>query len=316
MLPYLFLVPAFFCRGQQAIIYSQNAFNKAGVNPAASGIEMTQKINFVFGVDRRWIGFKHSPKTNFVNFSLTIRPPRAYHYWQNLGAYVDNQESGLSSNSGVYFTYAFHLLLRKNVVASFGFNAGLRTYFIDASLLDKSDPVIQKTDFRTLVYPDIIPGFRFTTKKFYLDVAARQLTTPALQDFRGHKIGSPSKLNPTLFFSAGRLVSLNERWLLLPSLTLTLPFVHFPNVELNTMLYYDTRMGFGVALRNLNFVTAIYQLKVIKNVTVGLAYSVSVNSMFYAAPNSFELMIGVPPYGMNTRPQGKISVSRCPTLDY
>ncbi|HOZ88148.1 MAG TPA: type IX secretion system membrane protein PorP/SprF, partial [Bacteroidia bacterium] len=200
--------------------------------------------------------------------------------------------------------------------ASFSFNAGLRTYFIDASLLDKSDPVIQKTDFRTLVYPDIIPGFRFTTKKFYLDVAARQLTTPALQDFRGHKIGSPSKLNPTLFFSAGRLVSLNERWLLLPSLTLTLPFVHFPNVELNTMLYYDTRMGFGVALRNLNFVTAIYQLKVIKNVTVGLAYSVSVNSMFYAAPNSFELMIGVPPYGMNTRPQGKISVSRCPTLDY
>lgn len=316
VIPYLLFVPAVFCRAQQAPVYSQYTFNRAGVNPAASGTDMTQKLNFAFGIDRQWVGFDHAPKTNFANFSFTKRPPRSYHYWQNIGGYVDNQENGISNNSGVYFTYAFHLLLKKNTVMSYGFNAGVRTYFIDASLLDKSDPVLQKTSFRTLVYPDIIPGFRLSTKTFFIDLSARQLTIPALQDYRGHTIGSPSRLNPTLFFSYGRLIHLSDYFLLLPSVAVTMPFISVPNIDVNAMLYYNNRMGFGVALRNTNFFTGIYQIRMAQNITVGLAYSVSINSMFYGSPHSFEVMVGLPPFGMMTKPFGKFNIARCPRLDY
>lgn len=298
------------------MLFSQYTFNKAGVNPAASGTEINQKINFTFGVNRQWVGFSNAPKENFVNFSMTIRPPRSYHYWQNVGVNIDNQESGIANNSGAYFTYAFHLLLRKNLVASFGFNVGVRTYFISQTGIDRSDPLVQKGDFSSLVYPDIIPGFRLSSKKFFMDIAVRQLSTPALQDYIKHQIGGPSKLTPTIFFSYGKMIHLSDYFLLMPSMAANLPIVGIPNIDLNAMLYYDNRMGGGLGLRNINFLTAIYQLRIVQNISVGLAYSVSLNAMRYAAPNSFEVIIGMSPTGMMTKPQGRHSIARCPGLDY
>src|SRR5687768_2358865 len=95
---------------QQTIMYTQYTFNKAGMNPAASGTDITQKYYYVFGLNRQWLAFENAPKSNFVNFSYTIRPPRAYKFWQNVGIYVDNEDAGLMGNMGGYLSYSVHTL--------------------------------------------------------------------------------------------------------------------------------------------------------------------------------------------------------------
>src|SRR5688572_25068404 len=105
---------------QQTIMYTQYTFNKAGMNPASSGTDINQKFYFVGGLNRQWIAFDNAPKSNFVNFSYTIRPPRGFRYWQNIGIYFDTEDAGLMNNGGAYISYTIHTLLRKKNVFSMG----------------------------------------------------------------------------------------------------------------------------------------------------------------------------------------------------
>ena len=116
ILLYFFVLLFIGVKSQQTIVYTQNAFNKAGLNPAASGTEINRKLYYCFGANRQWFGFDNSPKQNFVNVSYTIRPQRSYRFWQNVGVYVDDDQGGLIGNPGVYGNYILHLQIKKKLV--------------------------------------------------------------------------------------------------------------------------------------------------------------------------------------------------------
>jgi type IX secretion system PorP/SprF family membrane protein len=301
---------------QQPIVYSQYIFNKAGMNPAASGTDITQKYYYTFGLNNQWLGFVNAPKQSFVNFSYTIRPPRSYKFWQNIGVYANSDQSGLIGNEGIYANYTMHRLLRKDYVISFGAYMGIRKYTRAANGFDPNDPAVYKTADVLYLYPDFIPGLRFAGKKFFMDVSIRQLSVFKLQDFKGRKIGSPSRLQPSVFFDYGKKISLTDRLLFLPSFAVNLPILGIPLLDVNAMFYYANRVGAGLAVRNTNFISGTIQIRFLPNLTAGFSYSYPINQSRYAAPNSFEIMVGVTPMGMNTRVLGKHSVARCPTLDF
>lgn len=313
---FIFLIYGFVLKCQQTIIYTQNIFNKAGMNPAASGSDINQEYNYACGMNRQWIAFDQAPKSNFANFSITIRPPRSYHYWQNVGFYIDTDQHGVMSNNGIYVNYSIHLLLRKNLVASFGVYGGARKFLIQTGGFDQNDLAIQKSNFFTFAYPDIIPGFRLSNKNFFVGISARQISTPQLKDFQKHQIGSPSKLNTSLFVDYGRIFPLNDNFLLLPSITVNAALVGIPAADVNVMVYYGNVMGFGMALRNASFISAIYQVRILKNLSVGLCYSYSLNNARVVAPNSYEIMMGMTPMGLSSKFTGKHSVARCPALEF
>lgn len=312
----IFLFSCCVLRSQQTNIYTQSVFNRAGMNPAAAGIDINQKYTYVFGLNRQWLAYDRAPKSNFANFSVTIRPPRSYHYWQNVGVYIDAAQQGYMTNNGLYANYTLHLLLRKNLIASFGVYAGARKFLIQTGSFDQNDPAIQKSNFYSYAYPDIIPGFRLSNKKFFFDISARQISTTQIKDFQKHQIGSPSKLNTTLFLDYGRIFPLNDEFLLLPSISLNTAILSVPAVEANVMVYYANNVGLGVALRNASFISGIFQIRLLKNLSVGLAYSYSLNNTRYVAPNSYEIMIGMTPMGMSSKIIGKHSVARCPALEF
>jgi type IX secretion system PorP/SprF family membrane protein len=313
---YLFIFFSLAGKAQQTTAYSQYLFNAAGLNPAASGIDINQKLIYVAGLNRQWTDLNNSPKATFVNLSYTIRPPRSYHFWQNVGVYVDNDQAGLFSNTGIYGNYTLHLLIRKKLVASFGIYAGIRKYTRSVAGLDVNDPAVQKNASSVLLYPDLIPGVRLSGKKFFTDLSIRQITIPKLQDFKGHKIGSPSTLQPSIYYDYGRKIPLMDDLLMIPSFAVNMPLVGPPIVNVSALFYYATRIGGGLAIRNTSFASAIFQIRFLENVTAGFSYSYPLNATRYAAQNSFEIMVGVTPMGMNSKAVGRHSVSKCPTLDF
>jgi type IX secretion system PorP/SprF family membrane protein len=315
-LTYFFLF--FVIRGvaQQTIAYTQYTFNKAGVNPASSGTEINQKYYYAFGFRRQWTDFDNSPKQNFINVSYTLRPPRSYRYWQNFSFYADNDDVGLMDNVGVYGGYSLHILFRKKMVLSFGVFGGVRKYTRSVAAFDANDPVVQKNRASVILYPDLIPGVRISNAKFFAGASVRQLTITKLQDFKGRKIGGPSRLTPTIYAEYGKKISLGERLLFMPSVAANIPLIGLPSADATMMFYYSNRIGGGVSLRNISFASAILQVRFLENATAGFAYSYPLNATRYGSGHSYELMIGVVPMGMDTRLEGKHSVARCPSLNY
>jgi type IX secretion system PorP/SprF family membrane protein len=313
---YIFLFTCPFVRGQQATNYVQYIFNKAGINPAASGTNINQKFYYTCGANRQWLAFDNPPKATFANFSFTIRPPRSYSYWQNVGAMVESDQSGAFSNVGVYVNYTIHLLLRKNLVASFGIYAGAREFFLSPGTIDFNDPINSKETYKTLVYPDLIPGVRLSNKKFFFDISARQLTAYKQEDFKGKAIGSPSRLLPSLFMAYGQVFPVNDYMIMLPSVAVNVAVIGPPSISPTLMFYYSNRFGFGVSARNASFISGIFQARILENLSVGLAYSYSINKVSAAAPNSYEIMIGVVPMGLGGKFVGGRSVTKCPALDF
>lgn len=314
---YLILVCSTSTWAQQTTNYIQYIFAKGVVNPAASGTNINQKYYYTFGSNRQWVNFDNAPKSNFGNVSFTIRPPRSYSYWQNVGVTIENEQSGILTYNGFYANYTIHLLLRKNLIASFGVNAGFRKFFLSNGLIDPNDPVLQKTTSHSFAYPDIVPGFRLSNKKFFFDISAKQISINQQKDpFTNHQIGSPSKLNPTIFMAYGRVFPISENWIMLPSVGINMAFISPPSVAPTLMFYYANRFGFGLAARNLSFTSAIFQVRILENLSVGLCYSYSINETNVAAPNSYEIMIGVAPMGLGNKTKGRRSVAKCPALDF
>jgi hypothetical protein len=102
----------------------------------------------------------------------------------------------------------------------------------------------------------------------------------------------------------------------MPSFAVNFPVVGIPLFDFNLMYYYANRLGFGGSLRSTNFISAIFQIRFLENLTAGFAYSYPLNKTRYVSPHNFELMVGIVPFGMEAKLTGRHSVSRCPTLNY
>ena len=226
LLTYLFFLLCFVNKAQQTIMFTQYTFNKAGMNPAASGTDIEKEIYYCVGLNRQWVGIENAPNQSFLNVSYTIRPPRSYKRWQNAGIYFDNDNSGLIESNGIYGSYTLHYLIRKKIVASFGVYAGVRRFTMSLSGFDANDPAVIKNRSSIFLYPDIIPGVRLSDKKYFVGLSLRQITIYKLQDFKGRKIGGPSRLKPSVYFEYGRLVTLSDNLLMMPSFALNTPRNH------------------------------------------------------------------------------------------
>jgi type IX secretion system PorP/SprF family membrane protein len=302
---------------QQSQDYIQYIFNKAVNNPAASGTSAGQKFNYTFGATRQWYDITGAPKQTFVNTSFTIRSPRSYSYWQNVGITIINDQAGLLTNNSYYANYTIHLVLAHNLVASFGVHAGFRKFFMSQGIIDPKDPVMAKVYTSAYAYPDLIPGFRLSNRKFFFDISARQVSVYKQGDYFGPKaIAGGSFLRPGLFMAYGYVVGISDHLIALPSCAVNWNWLGVPAFNPTLMFYYDNRFGFGIASRNITFAAAIFQVRMFKNLTMGLSYAYTTNRARLAVPNTYEIMVGIAPMGISDKQRGRHSAAKCPALDF
>ncbi len=305
-----------FLSAQQTTQYTQFTFNRYGYNPAAAGTSFKSPFEIIIGTKRQWLDIDNAPKTNFFGANYTFIPKRSYRKWHNIGAYIDQDQSGVFANNSFLVSYTFHLLISKRLVAAFGVFAGARRFFISTNSLNPSDPAVAKSASNLVAYPDVIPGFRLYNKKFFFDISLRQLTTPK-QSNSEKQIGLNSKIIPHIYTSVGMRFFFDNNFSLVPSLNMHSTFNYIPAFQGNLMLNYGTRFGIGASVTGKNFVGGIFQIRFLKNAVVGIAYEYSINRMRVAAPNTIEFMMGIVPI-FDTRDRfGKSSnVAKCPILEF
>lgn len=317
LLTYTFTIFYYCTIAQQTVQFTQFTFNKYGYNPAAAGSNINSGIEVIVGGRQQWIGFENAPTTNFLSANYTIKPQRSYRRWHNVGIYMGREKVGLFRNENYYLSYTLHLPLTKRLNMSFGIFAGVRNMAFDRKRISIDDPVYGATHSNYfLTYPNFIPGIRLYNKKTFLDISIHQIYKN--RQMQGNKqIGTKSVLVQQMYVSFGRKYILENSIILIPAINVHGSFFGIPSIEGNVMAYFKKRIGVGLTLRNKDFVSGIFQIRFLKNLTAGFSYDYSINKMRAAAPHTVEFMLGLTPMMTNMLDdKGKRSVAKCPDFDF
>lgn len=311
---YLILIPA-ACTAQQVPNFTQFAINPYLLDPAYAGTN--EGFEAFVGRRQQWVGFEDAPQTNYASVTYGWHKNFSYRFKHGVGFYAEDDRQGLFASRAAYASYSCHLKLFTGVNVAAGLSVGARQMGVNNSLFDSQDQALafQKSTF--LLYPDVIPGMRFYTKNFSVDISARQLSQTRIEQ-GSKKLGSPpSRLDPTLIAVIKRRFLLGDNtWSLTPAVKIQSSDHTIPFVEGNIMLVYNRKIGVGASYRNNNFASAVLQVKIFKNIIAGFSYDYTLTKMKAAAANSFEMVLGFTPAGGDDRNLERRRVANCPDFDF
>lgn len=305
----------FRMEAQQTTHYTQFMLNEYGSNPAVAGAN-NSGINFLIGRRTQWIGYDYAPETNFASCFFQLGKKGIRYYWHGVGAYVENDKYGVFNDQLVTVSYALHLKIIHNYRLSFGIAAGAKNLSLSNLVFNLSDPALM-TRSPSIWVPTIIPGIYFSTKKFTAGLAVKDLYQTHLK--QGKKaIGLDNNLVPTAYLTLSRKYrSLEYDYVYIPAIQIQEALTGgIPSVDLNFVALYRGRVGMGVSYRVQDAVSLVLQVRVLKNVIIGLSYDYSISQFRNVKPHSLEGMLGFSPVASGEEEFNTTKVSKCPTFDF
>ena len=197
-------------KAQQLPLYSQYLMNGFMINPAMAGYDGYTAFNLTYR--QQWLGFQGAPRTYSASFQTRLF--RKSHKIVNkplsrgnmlvpstkgrvgLGGYVLNDVNANNSQTGLSFTYAYHIIL-DNQQLSFGLSAKLFQYRINSDKLtfgEDGDPVLNN-DFVSVAYiPDADFGVLFNGRDYFIGFSISNLLqssftlgSNAIPDFKTYR---------------------------------------------------------------------------------------------------------------------------------
>ncbi len=192
---YISLVLALTCTvkltAQQLPLYSQYVLNGFLVNPSMAGYDGYTSFNT--SARQQWLGFDQAPRTYSASWQTRVLK-RSYRVISRdvrsknkvkqstkgrvgLGAYIINDVNANVANTGVAFSYAYHIYMN-NQQLSFGLSAKAFQYRINKDALtfgEDGDPVLNG-NFQSVAYsPDFDFGMFFQDRDYFIGASISNL---------------------------------------------------------------------------------------------------------------------------------------------
>lgn len=311
---YILIFISCLSNAQQSVRYTQYTTNVLGLNPAFAGTH--NNIEFVVGRRMQWYGFENAPTQTFGSGSYTFKDRRKPKLWHAISLYAEEDRQGVFVHKSAYLGYAIHLRLFTGVIMSAGIFAGAKQSGLSSKIQNNADPALSQAKLFWL-YPDLIPGIRIYSKKFFYDLSVRQLYKDKNQQ-GNDKFGVNSKLSPHVFMTFGRKFrDANNEFLFIPSVHLQTSIPAIPSIEGSFYVYYKQRIGVGARYSVNNAVSGILQVHFLKNAMIGLAYDYTITKFRLAAANSYEVMLAfIPRGGDEDKTFNRNRVAKCPEFDF
>ena len=167
----LFYVNTSSVFAQQQSLHTHYLLNPFYYNPAVAGSDNVLQANLNYR--SQWTGFEGAPKTFTGSLYGSIKNKMKH----GLGTMLFSDRTGLTSRTGIYFNYAYHVKLSDNVRMGFGVTPGLLQYRVrlyDAKLADAGDDLLTGNVLSETAL-DMNGGFHIYGKKFFVSFSASQL---------------------------------------------------------------------------------------------------------------------------------------------
>lgn len=293
--------------------YTQFLLNEYGSNPAACGAN--SGLNFLVGRRTQWIGFESAPETNFASFCKDLGKKGYTYFWHGIGAYIENDKFGMFNSQVITGSYAIHFKLPRGMFISVGLAAGAKNVSLGNLIFNPSDPALLQRS-PDVWLPTVMPGVYFYSKRTSIGIGIKDIYKSSLKG-KNDQIGTSSRLRPTAYITLCRKYrSLEYDYTYVPAIQIQSSFAGLPSVNLNFMAIYRGRVGMGVSYRTQDAFSAVLQVRVLKNVIIGLSYDYSISRIRSASANSLEGMLGFSPLNVNDNEYDIIQSSKCPSFEF
>jgi type IX secretion system PorP/SprF family membrane protein len=287
---------------QQQAQYSQYMNNNYILNPGATGVE--DYIDVKFSYRTQWTGLEGAPKTYYasVNSSLgkwrtttkrTIRDRRRP--FHALGGFVYKDETGPTSRTGAYASYAYNMVLRPDLRAALGASVGMQQFAVDGQKLRFFDPTTQAASAASRVLDGSV-GLWVYSSDFYVGLSAAQLLGNKLNFSYGPNTvgeGAPgNSLKRHYFATAGVRVPLSNDWSLVPSVLVKAVNPAPLSVDINAKLKYQDLLWAGVSGRAFDSVVGMVGISY-EQFTLGYSYDAGLSELTGYHGGSHEVLLGL-----------------------
>lgn len=296
---------------QQMPVYSQYTFNGFLLNPAVAGSEGYTAINL--SSRQQWMGIEGAPSTqsisiqtrlmkrNYIQSNASVRKryrPLLRSGKVGLGAYIYHDRIGLSNQTGVQLTYAYHIAGATSQF-SMGLTLSVFQYKLNTGELrlpDAADKLINN-DALSMTIPDANVGIYYTNQSLFIGFSAFNLTRAAIMF--GNYRSTDFRLERQYNLIGGFKYDMNEAYTLEPSVYLKVSEQWKPQSDFMLKLIYDRKFWLGAGYRYGNTFIGTIGVK-LDRFYVGYSYDYSANSLTYYSYGTHELMLALK-LGDNTR---------------
>jgi len=289
---------------QQLPLYSQYMMNKFLINPAVAGSEGYTSFNIT--AREQWIGFKDAPKTHalsfqtrvlknsFISKSASVRrkiTPGSRSGKVGLGGYVFNDQTGLISRTGIQFTYAYHIFIRKGQL-SFGLTGMAYQFKVDREklrLYEENDDLINNLD-NTMIIPDADFGVYYSDPKFCVGMSVAQLFQSSLKF--GDRGYDNYKIKRHYYLMSGYNIDVSDDIIIEPNILLKTSGNKNLQMDLGAKVFFREDYWGGLAFRTGSALIIMGGVKVDK-FYFGYAFDYNLTSIQRYSYGSHEFMFAV-----------------------
>jgi len=277
-----------FCGlAQQLPQYSQYMLNEMAINPAVAGKD---EYSDVRSNNRyQWAGITDAPRTYMLTAHGPIRSKN-----MGIGMNLFTDIVGPTRRTGINFSYAYHIKLKKDLHLSMGLSAGILQWGIDGSkitLHDDGDQSLLNT-YQITYVPDFGAGLYFHKKdRFYLGFAVPQLyQTPIglyAASSRSSRLVSQFNINGAYKFDLG------DDFKIEPSFLFKYEMPAPPKIDAGLRLIYKGQIWLGAAYRHNDAITALIGFMYKNYLMIGYSYDYTTTNLRKYNSGTHELMLGL-----------------------
>jgi len=289
-------------QAQQQAQYSQYMNNNYLLNPGATGVE--DYIDVKLSYRTQWVGLEGAPKTFYasINSSLgkwrtngkrTLRERRRP--FHALGGFVYKDETGPTSRTSAYLSYAYNLVLTPKIRAALGVSAGMQQFAVDGQKLQFFDPTTVAASAAAQVF-DASIGLWVYSPDFYVGVSSAQLLANKLNFSYGNELlgtGTPgNSLRRHYFATAGVRVPVSEDFSFVPSVLVKSVDPAPLSIDINAKLKYQDLLWVGASWRAFDSVVGMVGLSY-EQFLLGYSYDAGTSELSGYHRGSHEVLLGL-----------------------
>jgi type IX secretion system PorP/SprF family membrane protein len=295
---------------QQVPLYSQYMMNGFLLNPAVAGSEGYTAINLT--AREQWLGLKDAPKTHAISGQTRLlknsyiskksairrRPPLGSRSGKvGLGAYIFNDKNGPIDRTGVQFSYAYHIRMRKSQL-SFGISAIAYQFTVDATKIkfQYEDEFWQNAQ-KSIFIPDANIGVYYTDPKLYAGLSVSQMFQSALR--LGERGYAEYKMKRYYYLTGGYDFPINDYFTIEPSVLLKTTGSFVWQADFNTKFIFNEEYWAGFSYRTGGALIFMGGVRVDK-FFFGYAFDYTLSSIMKHSFGSHEFMVALK-FGDNAR---------------
>jgi len=236
---------------------------------------------------QQWLSWEGSPSSNSVVVHTKMKNKNV-----GLGASLTYDRMGPFQQTGLSGAYSYSLQLSEANRIIFGMQGEVMIRQIQLSqleLIDQGD-LLFSDDPGWKFQPNVGFGFNYIIGNYSINFSVPRLLNSSLSPYQGET--SRWSTIPSIFYlGANSSYDLNEELKIVPSVLLAFSRGHPLFIELNGLMYYNDRFGFGVSYRYNKTLGAMVRYHHQEKFIFGYSYDVSFNMTRYNA-GTHELFLG------------------------